>query len=441
MTNPDILIVGAGVAGLSAATALAETGQRVLIVEQAASIGGNIHRQPNPGFDQSPMVRNLSKRWTRIMERFSSQKDRITIRCNARFAGADYSGMVLIAGAGGEDNLLLRPKALIIATGATERVAPRPGWTLPGVMTVGCIQTALKSTGQAPRGEIILAGSGPLLLAAGAELVRSGNPPIAIVEAGRPFHRFLQSLQLPPSYIMEGMRYMVSLLNARVPIFTDSYVSDISPGNKVKRFKVRIRNTANATEQFLHADLVGLHEGLVTNDYGIDENPILIIRKTGDCRELLGGRAAEMDGLRVGREVSDILNKTEKRQAGANDVDRHRRAQNRLAAIFAHHDPFKMKEAPDDTVLCRCENRTVGDFRALAEPTIRESRLLGRFAMGNCQGRFCSEWVMRLMKPDDGMTQATLGRNRWPVRPVPVQNFIDAKMEMHHSHDMEGPAK
>ena len=76
-------------------------------------------------------------------------------------------------------------------------------------------------------------------------------------------------------------------------------------------------------------------------------------------------------------------------------------------------------------MLCRCENRTAGDLRALGDdPTDRELRLRGRFAMGRCQGRFCGEWVRRLQGDDPA--DAPLGAVRLPVRPLPLADLIDA---------------
>mgnify|MGYP003658035771 CR=1 FL=1 len=61
--------------------------------------------------------------------------------------------------------MMFKPRAVIFATGARERIQPRPGWTLAGVSSAGALQIALKTTGTLPLGRLLLAGTGPLLYA------------------------------------------------------------------------------------------------------------------------------------------------------------------------------------------------------------------------------------------------------------------------------------
>ncbi|NCO17475.1 MAG: oxidase, partial [Alphaproteobacteria bacterium] len=88
-------------------------------------------------------------------------------------------------------------------------------------------------------------------------------------------------------------------------------------------------------------------------------------------------------------------------------------------------------DLPDDTVICRCEMRTLADLRALGPaPTARALRLDGRFAMGACQGRFCAEWVGRIIAPTTA--PQPIGATRWPTRPIAVADLLAA------SEDLEG---
>lgn len=420
MTDPRVLVVGAGLAGLGAAVALARAGVAVLVVDQAQAAGGAIHRQPFPGA-QSIASAAQRRRWATLMAAVAAQADRITLRCDTRFGGMDHTGMALLTGAGAA---LMRPRGLIVATGARERVQPRPGWTLPGVTTAGAIQSALKTLGQPPEGRVLLAGSGPLLLAVGAELSRLGRPPLAIVEAARPFAHPFAALALPLPYLAEAGACMARLKVARVPILTGAHLAAI---NRTDGALVATIDTRNG-RRTLTADQIGLHDGIAPNDGGLAETGVVPMLRLGDCREALGARAALADGLAGGARLAAMLAGGSPPAASAG-VARERQAQARLARIYRHDGLARLPHLPPETVLCRCENRTLGDLRSLGpSPTTRQLRLDGRFAMGACQGRFCAEWVSRLAAAD-APAMPRLGANRWPARPILISDFVDVAPE------------
>lgn len=412
----DVLVVGAGLAGLSAAATLAGTGLSVLVVDQARAAGGAIHRQPLDWVAQPIGSTTRRRRWTALMAEVSAFGARIEIRCETRFGGIDHTGAALISGAAG--GALFTPRAVILATGASERVQPRPGWTLPGVQTAGAIQIALKTTGEAPSGRVVLAGSGPLLLAVAAELVRCGAPPLAIVEAARPLSHPLLALGLPASYQREAVAHLTRLALARVPIFWGSHVSAIEHGDSLR---LRLATPRGARE--LVADVIGLHDGIRPNDYGSRSTEHALVFRAGDCNEALGARAALAHGRSVAREVAARLAGNTAPAAPDPSVELERRAQARLRRIYAHDGTDRLQELPGDTILCRCENRSVNDLRALgANPTTRELRLNGRFGLGACQGRFCAEWVGRIASQASASGAPT--GDRWPVRPLSIAEII-----------------
>ncbi|MDZ4135298.1 MAG: oxidase, partial [Paracoccaceae bacterium] len=324
----------------------------------------------------------------------------------------------------GKSAALLHPRALILATGARERVQPRAGWTLAGVTTAGALQSALKTTAEPPAGRVLLAGSGPLLLATGAELVRLGAPPVAIIEAGRPFAHPFSALRLPLSYLTEAAGYLARLKAARVPILTGHHLIRISADGPVLVAHIDTQNGATT----LIVDRIGLHDGIAPNDLGVPDCPAIPVMRLGDCREALGARAALADGRAGGARMAALL-VGESPNLAASKVDKERAAQSRLTAIYAHDGRRHLADLPTDTVLCRCENRTLADLRALGDaPTIRQLRLDGRFGMGACQGRFCAEWVGRLAQSDQPPV-TRLGANRWPVRPFSISDLVDAPEE------------
>lgn len=416
MIEQQILVVGAGLAGTAAAVELARAGHRVLVVERTARAGGAIHRQPLPG---RAGIETGAPRWARLWA--EAQALPIDWAFETRFAGLDHLGCALLTGA---HNRLMRPAAVVLAVGAREAVRPRPGWTLPGVTTAGAAQIQLKTLGEAPQGRLLLAGSGPLLIALAAQLTRLGNAPVAVIEAGRPFAHPLLGLRLPGSYLREAAGYMATLLAHRVPILTGAEVDRIASEGAGLRVHVAHRGQDRS---FL-VDQLCLHDGIRPNDTGLTECSAIAVVRLGDCAEALGARAA----LAAGRAGGAALAKALALGAAPERVEpsalgRERAAQALLARIYAPTEPNRLAELPGDTVLCRCENRTLNDLRALGPaPGARQLRLNGRFGMGACQGRFCGEWVAQAL----GRASPSLGAPRWPAAPIPIADLLQAMPDL-----------
>lgn len=426
MADARILIVGAGVAGLNAACELAEAGHDALVVDHAPTIGGAIFRQ---ALSAAPHKRVLPARrerqWRALAARVAAAGKRIEIRTGVAFAGIDYRGTALVTPLDGGPGLMLRPRALIVATGATEIVRPRKGWTLNGVTSVGALQVGLKMSGHTPRGRIVLAGSGALLYAAGAQLARAGNPPLAIIEAGRPFDRPWRGAGLPVRYLAEAAGYMARLAAMRVPILTGAWLREIERTESGLALHV----ARGGRDIAMEADHLGLHDGLKRNDLGVTPPEGLPVRLAGDCNLCLGADAAATDGRNAALDIMSRIDGAD-RSGQRLPVDAERRAQARLAAMFAHDRNTPLAALSPDTVLCRCEGATVADLERLrrgdadAAETVREVRLSGRFGMGPCQGRFCLDAVSELLGGEP--SAEALRGNRWPARPIPVSAFIDA---------------
>lgn len=421
MTEAPVLIVGAGLAGLSAAISLAKAGIAVRVVDRAARPGGAIHRQPLPGVQSIASAAQM-RRWSGVMAQVERHRARIAIICETGFGGLDYQGAALLTGKGAA---LFHPRALVLATGARERVQPRAGWTLPGVTTAGALQLALKTTAEAPKGRVLLAGSGPLLLAVGAELTRLGAPPVAVVEAGRPFSHPFTAMQLPWAYLTEAARHLARLKMAGVPVLAGHHLTGIAADGQA--LVAQIRGPKKSLS--LHVGQIGLHDGIAPNDLGLPDCPAIPVVRLGDCREALGARAAVADGRAGGARLATLLAGGTPAPATP-EVDRERAAQQILAQIYAHDGLKDLAHLPADTVLCRCENRSLADLRALGpDPAPRQLRLDGRFAMGACQGRFCAEWVGRLSLPDHAPLMR-IGADRWPAQPFAIADLVDAPEEI-----------
>ncbi len=424
---PQILIVGAGIAGLTAAARIAEAGAEVIVVDQSASIGGNFHRQSSKGGGVK-RLKHHRRQWERIQSNLQQQNQRIEVQNQTRFIGLDRTGSVLLSKARSSESVIIHPRAVIMATGAVEKVFPREGWTLPGVMTAGAIQVFMKASGMAFPGRVMLGGSGALLYAVAAQMVHMGNPPIAIVDESTPFRHGLNTLKLPSKYLREGFSFMTSLVKAKVPLLTGAKIIRLQQNGDNKTLSVSIMLKGGNKKRYI-VDRIGLHDGMQCNDYGLTPHSSIIVKKAGDCRETLGAMGAERDAIKVADELSIDLNIGPVMGFSGDNLEDCRRAQNLLKKIFMKKHGKSITELEDETIICRCENRTARDLRELKHPTERETRLVGRFAMGACQGRYCTHWVNDYLSQEDNSNPIFLAKQRWPVRPVSVESLIGAKEE------------
>ena len=180
------IVLGMGPAGMAAAMELAGHGIKTAIMDQGQSPGGQVYRQPPREFkrfrgdDSNP--RKLAGR--ALLQEFGSTDAGLTVITGATIWGSfDSHSLSLLRD--GKLNTLSFEK-LIICEGARERMIPFPGWTLPGVFSVGGLQKMITNQGVIPGRRILIAGSGPLLMAAGANLIKAGGQIAGLYEASSP---------------------------------------------------------------------------------------------------------------------------------------------------------------------------------------------------------------------------------------------------------------
>jgi len=414
----DVVVVGSGPGGMAAATVAAEAGCRVCMVDDNASPGGQIWRGLRPeSAEKYPHGRSFVS-WSARFERSSCEVLQGWEVVHQPEAG------VLRLERGGESWTVGFGK-LIVATGAREGFLPFPGWTLPGVMGAGGLQALVKS-GLDPRGKrVVLAGSGPLLLAVGAVLARKGAVVLGIYEQA-PLGRlagFGLSLLAQPGKLVEGAGYRLAALR-----------SPYRPGCWVIRAKGQGRvESATLTDGrkrwSVDCDWLGCGFHLVPN---LELPRLLGCRIAGGYVEVDRRQQSSVAGVACVGELTGIggLEKAlvEGQIAGCAAAGRDKEAirmwpqqqrlqrfAQRLDRVFALRPELRLL-AEAETVICRCEDVNLSSLEGCA--SWREAKLHTRCGMGACQGRICG-----------GATEFLFGWENSGARPPVFPATVSSLME------------
>lgn len=441
----DVVVVGAGPAGLAAATVAAQAGASTLLVDENPSPGGQIYR----AVTRSPMEdkRVLGDDYwdgARLVASFAASG------AEAMHGTTVWSldpNLVLGISKGGQARLVQAGR-VIVATGALERPFPIPGWTLPGVMTVGAGQTLLKASGIVPAGRTVIAGLGPLLWLYAAQVLRAGGTIDAILDT-TPRANWIAAAPHAPSFLLsplwrKGLALMKEV-KARVPIVAN-VVSIAAEGEGSVR-SVTFK-TSSGLERRMDVDTLLLHQGVVPNvnlamaagvkhvwderqscfvpmlGHG-SESSVPGIHIAGDGAGIAGawaaeerGRLAAISAVRALRPEASLPDDQAIRQRLA----RHERGRAFVDTLYLPPAWFRVPEA-DSTVVCRCEEVTAGEIRkvvALGCDGPNQMKAFIRCGMGPCQGRMCGLTATELIASERGVSAQEVGyyRLRPPVKPI-----------------------
>ena len=383
----DLLIIGAGPAGMAAAVAASGSGRRITILDDNPAAGGQIWRGFNPQNASSyPGANALAD----LNRRFRNAS--IDLRCSTRVIGQPSSNLLRVEDDRGSVDLAYND--LILATGARERFLPFPGWTLPGVMGAGGLQALVKS-GLDLRGKrVIVAGSGPLLPAVAAGFTKYGAHITAILEQAplARLARFGFTLAAHPHKMLEGLRYRAATLAA--PYRTSSWVMRAHGTDRLRFVIVNI----NDTQRELACDYLACGFHLVPN---LELPRLLGCAIQDNYVRVDGNQQSSVPHIYCAGELTGIggLDKAlcEGEIAGltcAGKPAAHLFASRARLARFARHldaafapRPELVSLAEPNTFICRCEDVP----RSALEPcrSWREAKLHTRCGMGPCQGRIC----------------------------------------------------
>ncbi len=386
----DLVVVGGGPGGMAAAATAAEAGIRVCLVDDNPSLGGQIWRSKVGG----GATNREAAEWLQRV-----QKGRVERRMGWRavsVASAPGQPAVLRIERDGE-YVDIRYSSLIIATGARELFLPFPGWTLPGVYGAGGLQAFVKSGLNISGKRVVVAGTGPLLLAVAAGLRHAGARIVAVVEQA-PLRRLARfSLDLLFGHagkLIEGAGYGWNMLGT--PYRTGSWVVGALGDERLK--KVRVSLGAQVVEveadmlaagfhlvpntelaQLLHCECEG---GYVVVD-PLQQTSVEGIYCVGEATGIGGVEKAQIEGRIAAFAVSG---QTDQARSLLRLRSRHMRFVDGLASTFRLRDELRTLAA-NETVVCRCEDVSHGSLAVCH--SWREAKLHTRCGMGPCQGRIC----------------------------------------------------
>ncbi|WP_295516444.1 FAD/NAD(P)-binding oxidoreductase [uncultured Pseudomonas sp.] len=402
LTHCDLLIVGAGPAGLAAARAASGQGLKLVLLDDNPLPGGQIWRA----------------RAGQVAAEVGQLPADVTLLTQTRVAAVLGPRQLLL-----EDATVSRTLSfdkLILCTGARELLLPFPGWTLPGVTGAGGLQALIKGGVDVAQERIVVAGTGPLLLASAATARKAGGQVALVAEQAD--RRAVLDFGL-------GLWRWPNKLRQAVQLATPAY----RPGTWVEAAlgsdrleAVRLRQGDRRWE--IACDRLACGYGLVPNVelaqslgcatldgvVAVDEHQHTSqphILAAGECTGIGGNELAQATGRIAGLVASDQL-------GAAARVQTEARAWRRFAAQLAHTfamNPAIARLAQPDTLVCRCEDVSLGALVGHADWT--QAKLRSRCGMGACQGRICGQATRVLL----GWTPPT---PRFPLQPTRIDSLL-----------------
>ena len=463
-TCTDVVVVGAGPAGMTTASCLAESGVRVLLLDEHTAPGGQVYRSVEKVTDKRPADLNVLgshyRSGSKAVERLHSSGAQYWPGTSVWEISAAEEPALAVGVVRDGRARMIQAGHIVLATGAMERPTPFPGWTLPGVMTVGAAQTLLKSSGLVPEGRIAVAGSGPLLYLYISQLIKAGKKPQVILDT-RPRASLqtklsvLAALTVDPASMFRGLGWMREV---RREIRVRERVHRLRASGVEKLSSISYES---CDRQFTdEVDLLLVHDGVIPNTWlamsagcrhhwnvqqrcwvpditGAGQTSRQSVSVVGDAAGIIGADASVLHGEAVACEVAACL---EGKQPGVvgNAAHpllawQHRTLRRCLDRFYPPAQEFELP--PDDeTVVCRCEEVTAGEIRRVAALGCvgpNQGKAFTRCGMGPCMGRKCGVTVSRLIAEHHGLSMHEVGhyRIRPPVKPINVGQLADLETD------------
>jgi NADPH-dependent 2,4-dienoyl-CoA reductase/sulfur reductase-like enzyme len=450
MAEPRVIVIGAGPAGARAAEALVQAGVRPIVIDEGRRDGGQIYRRQPEGFSRgyAQLYGTEAKKAEDLHRSFALLRERIDYRPET-LAWNLTAGRLHVVREGARASVLPFD-ALLVASGATDRLLPVEGWHHAGCYSMGAAQIALKSQACSIGRRVVFMGTGPLLYLVASQYVKAGAIVVAVLDTSPLSTRIkaLPALAARPAVLINGLKLVASLRSAGVKVLAGITPIAITGTDSAGVTGVRVSD-ARGREHAFDCDAVGLGYHLRAESQlaeiakcefhfddasrqwlpRIDEDgrsSVAGIYLAGDGARILGADGAEAAGrLAALAALKDLghphaVDEMPALRARLATMDRFRRG-----LLQAFPWPYQLAASlPDSAIVCRCEAVSAGDLRStvreLGAQELNRAKALCRVGMGRCQGRYCGHAAAEIVADAACVPLQQVGRLRGqgPVKPL-----------------------
>ena len=457
MAAPRVIVVGAGPAGVRAAETLVNAGLRPIVIDEGRADGGRIYQRQPDHFTRSyeTLYGSEARAARAVHQTFESLREHIDYRPETLVWNIRDRNLYCARDARNET---LPWDALIVCSGATDRLLPVPGWQFAGTYSLGGSQLVLKSQGCAIGRRVAFVGSGPLLYLVAAQYAAAGANVAGVFDTSpwRARLRALPALLAGARNLRKGIGLELSLRRAGVRVHRGITPLQIEGAADPGVSGLTFRDAAGRTQR-VDCDAVALgwhlrpetqladlarcefaqdaRNGLWLPRIDVDgRSSVPGIYLAGDGARIRGAQAAECSGALAALAALADLG-ADRGTASAADpgrisalraqLQRHERFAAGLMAAFPWPAQLAATLA-DDTIVCRCEGITAGELRRgcteLGAREANRAKSFTRVGMGRCQGRYCGDAATLIVAATSSLPLADVGRLRAqaPVKPLPL---------------------
>jgi NADPH-dependent 2,4-dienoyl-CoA reductase/sulfur reductase-like enzyme len=447
------VVVGAGPAGVRAAQALVQAGLRPIVIDEGRRDGGQIYRRQPEGFKRpyAKLYGTEAGKAQALHRDFDALRAQIDYHSDT-LAWNLSEGALHVVRAGEPQTLPF--DALLVCSGATDRLMPVPGWQHAGCYSLGAAQIALKAQACAIGARVVFLGSGPLLYLVASQYVQAGAQVAAVLDTSPAAKSWsaVKGLFARPRLVLRGLGLIRGLRRAGVTVLQGVVPLTIDGDEPLGVRSVAVRDAAGREQRF-DCDAVGLGWHLRAETQladlarcEFDFEPLSRqwlpridadgrsstrgVYLAGDGARILGADGAEAAGRLAALAALADLGHAPGRALYEADSAALRRTlaqMDRFRAGLARAFPWPHAQAaalPDGAVVCRCEAVTAGELRRcvseLDSREVNRAKAFSRVGMGRCQGRFCGHASAEIVAQACGIPVEQVGRLRTqaPVKPL-----------------------
>ncbi len=468
MRMVDVAIIGGGPAGMAAAAEMVGHNVNIALIDAYPQLGGHYFRQPPDALGPHALTNGpRQKEFAALRETIVAAVDQTVYHLPATsiwHISREDEGFVLHL-IGPHKNKSVEAKVLLVAAGAYDRPFPVPGWHLPGVLTLGGVQMLLKGHGILPGKRILVGGSGPLLPASAAGLVKAGADVIAVLDIARINTGMMRS---PLAFWGQWSRwkelwaYGRTLQKAATPIKFGQTIFEILGKNRVEAVSYGPVDADGRADwsraTTVEVDTVCAALGFLPNiaitrllkcDHRYDaqldafypvhtesmESSVSDVFVAGDITGVGGKDLSKMQGQIAAWHILQRLAKISGDEAASLSSALRSAIKRERQALAILCERMRVKPAyftlmQEETIACRCEMVTVGEIREAIEQgatDLRGMKLRTRCGMGACQSRYCEQTIAQLIMQETGADRESVGTSsiRPPIIPIRAAEMLE----------------